>query len=137
MNIHFNVEFLVRILEPFADISDAGKRQRKSESDESFIKSLRCRPQTESSPIIDAQLKIDGQVLVSSEIIDDAPAALAINHVGVEAAWMWSFEVSDPRHGLASERVEIGIVSYPERDRRSVLGKHNAAPSFRDREMAE
>src|SRR5437899_2165585 len=72
---------------------------------------------------------IDGQVLVSTQIIDDAAALLAVNHVGIEAPGMRSLKISNPGDGLSAERIEIRVVPDHEGNGLAMFRKHDAPPT--------
>src|SRR6202035_2957340 len=68
-------------------------------------------------------------MLVRPEVIDDPPALLAVNHVGIESAWVRGFEVSNPGDGFSAQRIDIGIVPDHERNATSPLGEHDSPPT--------
>src|SRR5579872_1320669 len=68
-------------------------------------------------------------MLMRSQVIDNAPAFLAVNHVSVKTAGMAGFEITDPRDRLSPERVKIRIVPDGEGDIGPIFGEHNSPPA--------
>src|SRR5947209_8400736 len=68
-------------------------------------------------------------MLVCAEVIHNAAALLAVNHVGIEPPRCTGFEVPDPRYSLSAEWVEVGVVPYRKRYRRTALREHDSPPA--------
>src|SRR5207253_9992192 len=68
-------------------------------------------------------------MLVRAEVIDNAAALLAVNHVSVKTARMAGFEITNPCDGLSLERVEVSIVPNREGNIGPIFGKHNSTPT--------
>jgi hypothetical protein len=66
---------------------------------------------------------------MSAQIIDDAFALLAVDHICVETARMDSFKVSNPGNSFSSERIKICIVPDHKGNFRPTLRKHDSAPA--------
>lgn len=127
--INFNVELSVALLEPLADIGNAGKDHGKVECDWPLIKALWPGAQSKPAALIDIEIDIDGKMLVSSEIVDDLAPLLAENHVGIEAARSLSCKFANPGHRLASTLVDISVVADGERNRLRTLREHASSPT--------
>ena len=59
----------------------------------------------------------------------ETAAFFAEDHVGVKAALVFRGERPHPTHSFSTERINVGIVFYPEWNILSMFGKHNAPPS--------
>ena len=103
--------FLEVVVVPFADVGDAGEGEGEAEAEEVFEEALLAAADAQAAIFSDGELEVDGEVLVSAQIIDDAAALLAVDHVGVEAAaGAGEIEGADPGDGLAAQGIEVGVV---------------------------
>jgi len=59
---------------------------------------------------IDREVDVNGQVLVRSQVVDNSPPLMAVNHVRIEAACFSSGEGSYPRHRLAPKPIDERVV---------------------------
>src|SRR5438093_3494262 len=67
-------------------------------------------------------------MLVRSEVIDDSPARLAVDHRRVKSPTERCAEVPDPGHRLAAEGIAVRVVVNGEGDIAAALRKHDPAP---------
>src|SRR5439155_24869497 len=91
-----------RLVVPLPHIRQAGEQGRKPESDPALVEALLARAQPEPALRVHREIDIDRQMLVRPQVVDDPPAPLAVDHVGVEAARPPRLELPDPGDGLAS-----------------------------------
>jgi len=86
---HFDLDAVALgcFIVPFADISDAGEEHRELEGDGAFVEALCAAAEAQASGGgIDGEIDIDRQMLMGAEVVDDLLSALAVDHVGIEAA---------------------------------------------------
>src|SRR5580765_827404 len=74
------------LVEPLVDVGVAGEEHREGEGERPFVEALSPTPKMQATPTIHAQADVHGQVLVRTEIVDDATPLLAVDHVGVKLA---------------------------------------------------
>ena len=68
-------------------------------------------------------------MLVRAEVINDAAALWAVNHVGIEAPRMAGLEISNPCNCFSTERVNVREVSDGKGDCGPALRKHDPSPA--------
>src|SRR5438128_7630225 len=68
-------------------------------------------------------------MFVSAQVIDNATALLAVNHVSVKTATMAGFEITNPCDRLSAERVKVCVVPNSEGNIGTIFGKHNPSPA--------
>src|SRR5215217_3187536 len=119
------------VVEPFVDVRNAREQHWETESDSSLVEALLAGAQTQAARLrVDRELDVDGEVLVCAEVVDDPAALFTPDHVRVEAALdLRESERSDPRDGLTSERVKVGIVLDRERHVVAAGREHDSPPS--------
>ena len=69
------------------------------------------------------------EMLVRAEVINDAAALWAVNHVGIEAPRMAGLEISNPCNCFSTERVNVREVSDGKGDCGPALRKHDPSPA--------
>src|SRR5213594_584400 len=106
VNVNLDAVLLDIVVIPFAHIGDSGKEQRKGKADEPFVESLCARPEPHATRFIHGHVDVDGEMLMSSEIIHDPSTFLAVDHVSIEAPRCFCFEAANPGHSLAAEWIE-------------------------------
>ena len=74
-------------------------------------------------------MDIHREMLMRAQVIDNAAALLAINHVRVKPSRMVGFKIANPCDRLSSERVKVSIVPNRERNIGAVFRKHNPPPT--------
>src|ERR1035438_9807047 len=67
-------------------------------------------------------------MLMRAEIVDDASALFAVDHVGIEAAGTPGVEGADPGDGFAAERIDVTVVFDLKGNVASALREHDATP---------
>ena len=104
------------------------KKRGEAEGDGALVEALLAGAELEAAVGGDAEVDIDGEVLVGAEVVDDAAAVFGVDHVGVEAALAAGLEGADPGDGFAAEVVLVGVVLDGEGDVVALLGEHDGAP---------
>src|SRR5438270_7659515 len=74
-------------------------------------------------------MDVHREMLVRSQVINDAAALLAKNHVSIKSAGSSGFEIANPCDRLPTEWVHIGVIPHCEGNVAAVLGKHDAPPT--------
>src|ERR1700688_326736 len=85
--------------------------------------------EAQSAPIIDTQVDVHRQMFMSAQVIYDAAALLAVNHVSVKTSGVTGCEITNPCDRLPPERVEVCVVLDGEWNCGPVLRKHNSTPT--------
>src|SRR6266481_2935123 len=127
-HINFDPEAPIALVVPFANIGDAREKHGEGESDQSFIKTLGARAQAQAAVGSDIEIDIHGQMLVGSEIVDNALTLFAVDHVGIETARALGLKCSNPSDRLPAQCVYIAVVRNFERNVLAALWKHDATP---------
>src|SRR5258706_15273719 len=127
-HVNLDAEALRLVIVPLADLGDARKQQRKGKGDRPLVEALGARAQPQPAALVHPQVEVHRQMLVAAEIIHDAAAPLAPDHVRVEAAHAARVEGADPGDRLAAEAIREGVVLDGERDVAAALREHDAPP---------
>src|SRR5258708_2366636 len=98
----FDPKALAALLVPFANFGNARKKHWEGEPDWAFVEALRVGPQEQAPIGGDADIDIHCEVLMGSEIIDDAMALFTVDHVCVKTPGALRMEGPDPRDRLAA-----------------------------------
>src|SRR5262245_24361487 len=98
-------EALRRIVIPFPHVGDAAEKHGKAESEEAFVKPLCARSQSKPAFVVDAQIDVNCEMFVRSQIVDDAATSVAVDHVRIESARAVGIERANPRDRLATELI--------------------------------
>ena len=83
---HLDAEALLRVVKPFADLSNSRKEKWKAEGDRPLVEALFARMKAKPPIRSDTNIDVNGEVLVGSKVVHDAAAVFAIDHVGVKTS---------------------------------------------------
>src|SRR3989442_6448818 len=123
-----NAKALRLLVVPLAHVRNTTEEHWKVEAHGPLVEALCTRTEANPTLLIHRQIDVDSQVLVRSEIVDDAAACFAVDHVRVEPARATRLERANPGNRLTTEPVDKRIILNRERDIASRFGEHDAAP---------
>src|SRR5688572_930919 len=132
--VHHDAEASRRVVVPFADVGDPAEQHREAKADYPLIESLVAGTEPQAACLVNRQIDVDRQMLVRTEVVDDAAAGGAVDHVSVEPPRAARLERANPGNSFAPESIDERIVFNRERDVASRLRKHDAPPGAQPEE---
>jgi hypothetical protein len=126
---HIDAEAFLIVVIPLTNICNSSEEPWKAKGDRAFVKALLSRAEPKAAIVSHTYLYIHRQVLVCTEVVDDAAAFFTEDHVRVKATLVLRGEGPHPTHSFPTEGVNVGVVLDREWNILSMFRKHDAPPS--------